>query len=133
MRVDLAARAAVNTAVTTYPRITDQIEVPAFVVGPLQRILYNHEFGKGKAVYEFACRVYVSRVDTDEAMVALDPYLYNTGSASIKALLDNPAGHTVSNTCGAQWTNVVESTGEGVYSFNGVDYLGAEFTVRMLV
>ena len=135
MRVDIAARAAVNTALNCYGSIPDQIETPAFVVGPVEDVAYNHTFntfGKRTAIYRFACRVYVGRVDMEDGISNLDPYIDADGATSIHYLLDDQQGEAVSNTSGSEWTNVRECREVGVYDFGGVQYLGAEFLVEVL-
>ena len=137
MRTDLAARAAVNTALNCYEQPPDMIETPAFVVGPLDTITYHTEgmgtFGKPVTRFTFLCRVYVGRVDMEEAVIALDPYLDPRDTGSIPYLLDDKQGASVSDTAGTDWTNVREARDVGAYDFGGVEYIGAELVVEMYV
>lgn len=125
LRTDLAARAATLT-VEAYANPPDSIDVPAVVVGPLTRVVYNWTAGPTSSLYEFPVRVYAARADAIEGVAAAEAFIV---PSSLKAALENQA---TSNTGSAQWTNVRECSGVAVYDFAGVNYVGAEFAVEMV-
>lgn len=128
-RTDLTNRAAAISGLIAYDHPTDSIEVPCFVVGPLDSTEYNHTFGKTKTMYRWSCRLYVSRVDMDEAMDALGSYLSVAGATSIVAALENRGTY---NTASMDWTNVPECRDIAAYAIGGVDYWGAEIVVEVV-
>ena len=130
IRTDLAARAAVDTTLETYERAPARIETPCFYVGLPDDIDYVHTYGPTGATILWKCVVVVSPVDSDEAVLALDEYLDpQRGAKAMKVLLENLA---VSNTSGMAITEVIRAE-TVVVTFGTVDYLGAEFEVKVWV
>ena len=128
MRTDLATRADAISGLSVYDKIPEGIEVPAFVVGPVESIVYNLTAGPTGALWVYLCRVYAARADSHEAQLDLGLYYAPTGTKSIKVALETEA---TSNTSSSHWTNVREAREPGVYSFGGVEYYGVEFVVEM--
>lgn len=128
LRTDLATRANSISGLSAYDEIPANIEVPAFVVGPLESLTYNLTAGPTGGVFTFVCRVYAARTNIEEAQLKLDTYIAPAGATSLKVALEVEA---TSNTSGSHWTNVREARGFAQYSFGGVEYLGCELVVEM--
>ena len=91
MRTDLAARANAITGLEVYDKVPDTIEVPAFVVGPIESIEYNLTAGPTGAIWIYLCRLYAARADAHEAQLTLGLYYAPTGTQSIKVALETEA------------------------------------------
>ena len=129
IRTDLAARAAVDTTLNTYPTIPETVESPAFYVGLQQGISYESSYGPTGAVITFACVLVVSAVDADEAVTLLDLYVDPTrGSKAMKVLLED---QSVSNTGSIAWIVVKSSSEPGTVSFDNTEYLAVEFLAEV--
>ncbi len=130
IRTDLKLRAAEDSTLECYDRAPSRIETPGFYVGLPDDIDYVFAYGPTGATITWKCVVAVSPVDSDEAVLALDLYLDpQRGAKAMKVLLEDL---TVSNTSGMAWTEVVRAE-TVVVTFGTVDYLGAEFEVRVNV
>ena len=129
LRTDLKTRADAIAGLSCYDEIPAAIEVPAFVVGPLESLVYNQTAGPTGGLFVFVCRVYAARAEGDEAQLLLDTYCAPTGAKSIKVALEDTG---VSNTGSSHWTNVREARNFGQYAFAGIEYLGVEFVVEMV-
>ena len=104
-----------------------QINVPAAVVLPAQGTVmaYKQTFDGAADVY-LRIIVIVSEADSSLGQDLMDPYLSAGGSQSIYAAVqaDPSLGQVV------DYADVIEATGYGPISWNGVDYLGCSFIVR---
>jgi len=130
IRTDLATRAAIDTTLECYERAPANIETPAFYVGLPDDIDYVWAYGPTGGTITWKCVIAVSPVDSDEAVLDLDLYLDpQRGAKSMKVLLEN---HAVSNTSSMAWTEVVRAE-TVVVTFGSVDYLAAEFEVKVNV
>jgi hypothetical protein len=104
-----------------------KLPLPGAVVGLPDDITFDQTYGRGSDALTFPVWVMVARTDERAAANELMPYLDGTGSRSVKAKVES----TTSNTYTSCDTVTVKSAVTGAYSYNGVDTLGAEFTVSV--
>lgn len=104
----------------------DKISPPAAVVGEVE-IEFDLAMGRGLDEMTWRVRVYASRADDRSGLTKLNGYLAGSGSSSVKAALESD--RTLGGVC--QMLRVERVDGYGVYEVAGMQYLGAEFTVRV--
>jgi hypothetical protein len=123
----LATASKTISGMHAFPTLPDAInQLPMFA--PLELDLsYNQTFG-GLVEVLFTCQVFVSRGDTDTGRKALVGYLAESGSSSIKAALE--ADKTLGGTAKALIVERCRGAGR-LYEVAGIDYLGAQFDVRV--
>lgn len=131
VRQALANRIATISGLTVYNTIPDSVTVPAAIIGPpagqMPFLHYSDTFDGG-VTYLLAIRVYVSRYDSPMAQDALDPFVAPTGSQSLDATIDaDPSLGGV-----VEYANLVEVRNYGKYTIGDVDYVGAEWLVRVM-
>jgi hypothetical protein len=127
-----AIRDAIQTQLQTvaglrcYDTLATVVNVPAAVVmwgSPL--VDYDQTFSGGDKL-RFTVLVLVQKSSDRAAQDALDGYLDNEGSSSIKAAVEGTLAGLVSD------CNVTTATGYGVYTVSAVDYLGVRFNVEVM-
>lgn len=124
----LATAARTITGLRAEPTLPDSINPPMFAPLDLE-MSYNQTFGSsGLVEVLFTCQVFTSRGDTTTGRKLLIGYLAEAGASSVKAALE--ADRTLG---GAAKTLIVERCrGAGrLYDVAGIDYLGAQFDVRV--
>lgn len=72
-------------------------------------------------------RVYASKADNAAGQAILDGYCDESGASSVKAALESDKTLNAN----VDTLRVTSLDGYGVYESNGVEYLGAEFTVSL--
>jgi hypothetical protein len=127
IRSDMADRIALITSLNCYDRIPEQIAEPAAVVGMPDPLTYNLTYGPTAGTYQIPVRLYVARVDAENAQAILDAYIAPTGSTSIKQALE-------AGTVSACWHSItVVSVGEfGSYTVGDIAYLGCQFQTEVI-
>lgn len=127
IREDMASRLKEIPGLFCYDRIPGRIEPPAAVVGMPDPLTYNLTYGPTAGTYLIPVRLYVARVDAEEAQSILDQYIAPTGSQSIKAALE------ATTVTGCWHSLTVVQVGEfGSYEIGGVPYLGCQFTTEVI-
>lgn len=127
VREGLRARLATIAGLRTFAEIPESIPVPCAIVGVPSEILFDATLSRTNDQATFPVRVMVARANDRSAQKALDVYLQSTGASSVKTVIE-----AESSLGGAANTVKVDRvSGIGVYTIAGVDYLGAEFSVRV--
>jgi hypothetical protein len=127
VRTGIKNNLAAISGLRTYDVVPDSMSVPAAVVGIPTEIDYDYTLNRSNDQAVFPVRVFIGKASDRNAQKLLDVYLDSTGSQSIKTVIEND-----SSLGGAANTVMVErASGIGVYTIAGVDYLGAEFSVRV--
>lgn len=124
-------RAALATRVETtglrYHRGLDpgKIDPPAFL---LRRVStsYDSTMGRGSDDYTFTVTVLLAAADPRVSEDALDEYLASSGTKSIKAAVEAAALGS-----GVDFARVATADGDTIREYQGVRYLGADFTVEV--
>ncbi len=104
-----------------------KLPTPGAFVAPPDDITFDETYGRGSDALTFPVFVLVSRGDDRSAVLELVAYLAGSGAKSVKAALDNTSANTYTS-CD---TVTVTTATTGAYTYNGVDSLGAEFTVHV--
>jgi len=127
VREGLRARLATIAGLRTFAEIPESIPVPCAIVGTPSEILFDATLARTNDQATFPVRIMVARANDRSSQKALDVYLQSTGASSVKAVIE-----AESSLGGAANTVKVDRvSGIGVYTISGVDYLGAEFSVRV--
>jgi hypothetical protein len=127
IREGLRVRLATITGLRTYAEIPESINVPCAIVGVPTEIKFDATLNRSNDSAVFPVRLMVAKALDRNAQRALDVYLQSTGANSVKTVIEAD-----SQLGGAANTLMVERvSGIGVYNISGVDYLGAEFQVRV--
>jgi len=124
----LATAAATIPGLRTYATPPDSVNPPVFTTVAMD-LAYHQTFGTtGMSAIHITCGVYTSAGDTDAGRKLLIGYLSATGAQSILAALE--ADKTLGGACS---TLVVDSVHDAfrLYDINGVQFLGAEFDLRV--
>lgn len=122
----LATAAKTVPGLRAAPTLPDAITPPLFVPVDFD-LTYNQTFG-GLVEVLFTCQVFTSRGNTDTGRKLLIGYLAEAGPSSIKAALE--ADTTLSGAAAALVVERVRGAGR-LYEVGGIDYLGAQFDVRV--
>jgi hypothetical protein len=127
VREGLRARLATIAGLRTFAEIPESIPVPCAIVGVPSEVLFDSTLARTNDQATFPVRIMVARANDRSAQKALDVYLQSTGASSVKTVIE-----AESSLGGAANTVKVDRvSGIGVYTIAGVDYLGAEFSVRV--
>lgn len=127
VREGLRVRLATISGLRTYAEVPDAIVVPCAIVGIPQEIKFDITLNRSNDQALFPVRVMVGKATDKQSQKNLDVYLQGSGTSSIKTAIEAD-----SSLGGAANTLMVERVlGIGVYNINGVDYLGADFQVRV--
>lgn len=128
IRDAIKARLATISGLRTHDTIPGTIMAPAAIVMPGDPLIeFDDAFGRGGDTLNFVVLLLVQYADIRIAQDSLDAYLATSGAASVKAAVDGTLGDTVSDAV------VTAVRNYGVQDYNGVEYLGAEFPVRVMV
>lgn len=154
IRTALAAALATITGLRAFAYIPDSVPVPAAVVGA-PSIAFDKTYGRGLDIIRVPIRVYVCRTSDRLAQARLDAY-FETGvgttritddqgvylvgddgaflaaditAASLKAAIETD--RTLGGV--AHSTRVTSAEGFGTYTIGGLDVLGAEWQVEVVV
>lgn len=128
IRDGLKTALAIVPNLRTYDTIPGQVAIPAAVVtmgDPL--VSYDLAMGDNADSLNFVVLLLVQYATERPAQDALDAYLDPTGASSVKTAIEGNLGGAVVD------ASVTTATGYGVYTYNGVDYLGVKFNVEVMV
>lgn len=127
VREGIRTRLATISGLRTFAEVPDALVVPCAIVGIPTEIKFDFTLNRSNDQALFPVRVMVGKATDRAAQRNLDVYLQSSGSDSIKTAIEAD-----SSLGGAANTVMVERVlGIGVYNVNGVDYLGADFQVRV--
>jgi hypothetical protein len=124
---EIAAKLGAISGLRAFGYPVAKLPLPGAVVGLPDGITFDETYGRGSDALTFPAWVMVARTDDRAAAVELLPYLNGSGAKSVKAAVDS----TTTNTYTACDTVTVTTATTGAYLYNGVDTLGAEFTVTV--
>lgn len=127
VRQGLADNANTVEGLRCFGYIPDSAAPPVFFAGEVE-VTFDRTFGRGLDDLMIRCRVLVPSADDRAGQALLDRYLAGSGEWSIKEALESE--RTLDGACDD--LHVVRVTGYGRYEFNESNYLGAEFTVRVI-
>lgn len=127
VREGLRARLATIAGLRTFAEIPESIPVPCAIVGIPSEIQFDATLARTNDQATFPVRIMVARANDRSAQKNLDVYLQSTGASSVKTVIE--AESTLGGA--ANTVKVDRVSGIGVYTIAGVDYLGAEFSVRV--
>jgi hypothetical protein len=126
-------RTALKDALSTisglrcYDVFPDSMSPPAAIVGMPTQIIFDTTLVRTNDTAVFPIRLLVGKATDAAAQRRLDVYLQGSGSSSVKEVLEtaDPGGDY-------NVLRVLSAQGMGVYDYNGVGYLGVEFTVEVV-
>jgi hypothetical protein len=124
---EVAAKLNTITGLRVFAYPAAKLPLPGGIVGLPEEIEFDQTYGRGSDASTFPVWVMVGRADDRAAAAQLQPYLNGSGAKSVKAKLDN----TTANTYTSCDTVTVTTATVGAFTYNGVDLLGAEFTVTV--
>ncbi len=103
------------------------LPLPGAVVGLPDLVEFDATYGRGSDALTFPVWVLVARGDERAAALELAAYLDGSGAKSVKTAVDstNINGYVACDTV------TVTMAETGAYTYNGVETLGAEFTVQV--
>ncbi len=112
---------------------TDAVTTPQFYVGDYT-ITFDRTFRRGQDEIEFTGAVLVSRSDDLAGQKTLDALLSGSGPTSLKAAIEAARGGPGEYALGglADDLHVVRMQSYRWYEVNGIQYLGAELTIRVI-
>lgn len=124
---EIAGKLNTITGLRAFGYPVAKLPLPGAVVGLPEDIAFDQTYGRGSDAMTFPIWVMVPRADDRAAVVQLLPYLDGSGAKSVKAKVDSTATNTYTS-CDTVTVTMAEP---GSYTYNGVDTLGAEFTVTV--
>lgn len=122
----LADRLATINGLRVRAHPADAVEPPAAVVGLPETLTFDGTYGRGMDTMLLPVVVLVGKVSDRAARIALARYCDGAGASSVKAVLEGGT-YTAFDTQSMQ----VKSVAFDVIRLQGVDYLGATFTVQV--
>lgn len=124
IRKAIAARCGTIAGLNAYPTAPGQVVVPAAIVLP-GPIAYDATMRRGSDDFTFTLRLLASQASSDAGQDALDAYVSSSGPSSIKSVVDGDLDGVV------DFARVASMDSYGEIEWNGVLYLGADFTVEV--
>lgn len=111
----------------------DSVTVPQFFPADVE-IDYDTAYGRGQDDLTITCRILVSRATDRRGQAILDALLSGSGESSVKAALEAARGAPGEAALGglADDLQVKRMQGYRLYEHAGIQYLGAEITVRVI-
>lgn len=127
LRNGIAANLATISGLRTSATIPDNPNPPIAIV-QLNRVQYHQDFKRGMTEYNFSVQVVVGKVDERNAQSNLDAYCSSTGNSSIILAVESD------RTLGGKAFDaiVTEVSNYGSVTISDINYLAAEFNVRVL-
>ena len=125
LRQGLATNLQTISGLRVVDTLPDLVNPPMAMIG-LTKVAYNQQNQRSMAEYTFQVTVVVGRVSERTAQALLD-VLVAPGSGSVKYAIesDRSLGGKAFDTF------IPELSAYGAVSINGIDYLSAEFSVRV--
>ncbi len=130
-------RTKIDTALGTISGLNHAAKVPSVVIPPFafpalrpaEPVTYDFTAQNGMLVYHFYIEVLVNKgANIEQAQDDLDPYLQNSGTYSIKTVLEAISWSTDAQTC-----RVVAVSDYGPAVYGGIEYLGARLLLDIWV
>jgi len=126
LRSGLATALGTLPGVRVYQSLPDEVNVPAALVS-FEKVTFDKASGRAVAVYTFKVTIAVGRTVERVAQSNLDLYVDQSSKQSVKVALEaDPTLGGVAYDC-----YVPELSAYGGITLNGIDYLGAEFSVTI--
>lgn len=124
----IAARLRTLPGLRVVAYVPDQIAPPTAIVQLPRSIDFDLTYGRGADSYRIPVLLLVAKVSDRASSSNLAAYLAADGATSVKAAVeaDSTLGGIVDD------CHVAQATGIGSYTFGGIDYLGAEFTLEVV-
>jgi hypothetical protein len=126
LRSGLATALGTLPGVRVYQSLPDEVNVPAALVS-FEKVTFDKASGRAVAVYTFKVTIAVGRTVERVAQSNLDLYVDQSSKQSVKVALE--ADPTLGGV--AYDVYVPELSAYGGITLNGIDYLGAEFSVTI--
>ena len=126
LRAGLASALSNLPGVRVYQTLPDEVNVPAALVS-FEKVSFDKASGRSVAMYQFKVTIAVGRTVERLAQSNLDKYVDQSSATSVKVVLEaDPSLSGVAYDC-----YVPELNAYGGITLNGIDYLGAEFSVTI--
>lgn len=127
LRDGIAANLATISGLRVSATIPDNPNPPIAIV-QLTRVQYHQDFKRGMTEYNFSVQVVVGKVDERSAQTNLDAYCSSTGNSSIILAVESDR-----SLGGKAFDAIVtEVSNYGSVTISDINYLAAEFNVRVL-
>jgi hypothetical protein len=126
LRSGLATALGTLPGVRVYQSLPDEVNVPAALVS-FEKVTFDKASGRAVALYTFKVTIAVGRTVERVAQSNLDLYVDQSSKQSVKVALE--ADPTLGGV--AYDVYVPELSAYGGITLNGIDYLGAEFSVTI--
>lgn len=127
LRDGIAANLGTISGLRTSATIPDNPNPPIAIV-QLNRVQYHQDFKRGMTEYNFSVQVVVGKVDERTAQGNLDAYCSSTGNSSIILAVESDR-----SLGGKAFDAIVtEVSNYGSVTISDINYLAAEFNVRVL-
>lgn len=127
LRDGIAANLATISGLRVSATIPDNPNPPIAIV-QLTRVQYHQDFKRGMTEYNFSVQVVVGKVDERSAQINLDAYCSSTGNSSIILAVESDR-----SLGGKAFDAIVtEVSNYGSVTISDINYLAAEFNVRVL-
>lgn len=123
----LQARLETISGLRVFSQPADQVPVPAAIVGFPRTVNYDFVYKRGADRWSFTVILFVSRTEDRTAQERLGQFLNPTGATSVKTAIE--ADGTLGGK--ADSTRVTQAT-TGIFTVEGIDYFGSEFTVDVI-
>ncbi|MER5882716.1 hypothetical protein ABT160_02690 [Streptomyces sp. NPDC001941] len=113
--------------------VPDEVNEPCFFAGEYS-VDFDKAMGRALDEAEITCRVLVSRADDKAAQRLLDRMLSGSGPGSLKQAIEAARGAPGEYALGglAHDLRVTRIQGYRWYEHAGVDYVGAELTIKVI-
>ena len=126
LRAGLANALGNLPGVRVYQTLPDESNMPAALIS-FEKVSYDKASGRSVAMYEFKVTIAVGRTVERLAQSNLDKYVDQSSATSVKIVLEaDPTLGGVAYDC-----YVPELNAYGSVTLNGIDCLGAEFSVQI--
>lgn len=127
LRDGIAANLATISGLRVSATIPDNPNPPIAIV-QLTRVQYHQDFKRGMTEYNFSVQIVVGKVDERSAQTNLDAYCSSTGNSSIILAVESDR-----SLGGKAFDAIVtEVSNYGSVTISDINYLAAEFNVRVL-
>lgn len=127
LRDGIAANLATISGLRVSATIPDNPNPPIAIV-QLTRVQYHQDFKRGMTEYNFSVQIVVGKVDERSAQTNLDAYCSSTGNSSIILAVESDR-----SLGGKAFDAIVtEISNYGSVTISDINYLAAEFNVRVL-
>lgn len=116
--------------ILAFPYARDSAVPPEAQVGPIEAVEYDYTMARGTDKWLLPVRLYVQKIEEGVSQDALDDYLAGSGALSVKQAIEAENEWT---TLAPVSVRVMIGRDEGEYRVGGVELLGVEFLVEVVV